>query len=269
MLAALLALSGPALASGPEVWAALYNGRLIDAADRDHGAAIAVYETLLEDLGPEDPLRGQLLLSLGRAQRDAGRHEEAWWSLLAAAGQGQPAVRADARRVLAAMQLRAQAVTALPLTVDFSDSVAPFVRGWARGELDDLRVREEGGGALAWQVDVAAADDDFLRLELAPPAGPVEQVAMRLHADRFDAQVRVMVEDTQGQRWTAPVLSVPTAGWVSVAYAAEDFAPADAPAALRRPDPAEIRAVELRDVTGFHSTSRGENVVLVDDLVLR
>ena len=103
MLAALLALSGPALASGPAVWAALYNGRLIDAADRDHGAAIAVYETLLEDLGPEDPLRGQLLLSLGRAQRDAGRHEEAWWSLLAAAGQGQPAVRADLQSPLPAL----------------------------------------------------------------------------------------------------------------------------------------------------------------------
>lgn len=272
ILGLLAALAAPALASGPEVWAALYNGRLMASADRDQAAAIAVYETLLADLPDGDPLRAELSYWLGMAQLDAGRVDSAVQSLRDAARAGGVDVRVQARRTLADLQLRQQAIASLPFSTTFSAGVGPVVRGWNRGLPDALTV-EPGdpadGKVLAWAVEVQAGDDDFVRVELQPETGPVARVRLRLRSTAFEAQVRVMVEDAQGERWTAPVQAVPAGTWVGIDRSLMDFAPADAPAALRRPEPAQVRAIEIRDVTGFHSTDRGENVLWVDDLDIR
>ncbi len=268
----LAALAAPAWGSGPEVWAALYNGRLMASADRDQVAAIAVYETLLADLSDGDPLRAELSLWLGLAQLDDGRADAAVESLRDAARLGQADVRLRARRTLADLQLRERAIVSLPFSTTFSDGVGPVVRGWTHGLPGALSVAPgdpADGLVLSWAVDVQAAEDDFVRLELQPTAGPVARVRLRLRSTAFEAQVRVMVEDSQGERWTAPVQAVPAGTWVGIDRSLLDFAPADAPAALRRPDAGQVRAVEIRDVTGYHSIDRGENVLWIDDLDVR
>lgn len=268
----LAALAAPAWGSGPEVWAALYNGRLMASADRDQAAAIAVYETLLADLSDGDPLRAELSLWLGLAQLDDGRQDAAVESLRDAVRLGGPDVRLQARRVLAELLLRERAIVSLPFTTTFADGVGPVVRGWTH-DLPDALALAPGdpadGTVLAWAVDVQAGEDDFVRLELRPDAGPVTRLRLRLRSTAFEAQVRVMVEDAQGERWTAPVQAVPAGTWVGIDRGLLDFAPADAPAALRRPEAGQVRAIEIRDVTGYHSIDRGENVLWIDDLDLR
>ena len=108
MLAALAWLvgSGPALASGPEIWSALYNARLIESADRDQRAASDVYEAVLEHLEAEDPLRGELLYALGRARLDAGDRAGARAALVQAASPNNPPqAREPAEALLARLEL--------------------------------------------------------------------------------------------------------------------------------------------------------------------
>lgn len=65
-------------AASPEVWAALHNGRMVAAAERDPAQAAAIYEVLLDHLSEEnDPLRDELLYWLGQARFEAGNVEGA------------------------------------------------------------------------------------------------------------------------------------------------------------------------------------------------
>ncbi len=161
---------------------------------------------------------------------------------------------------------------ALPYLTGFDDGLGAFVRGWPRGQREDLGTAHPAGadgGALAFHVEVRAGEDDFLRVELGPGAAGVERLRLRLRADRFPAQLRLLVEDRQGQRWTGPVFAVPVATWVDVDLSLADFAPAEAPAALRRPDPGQLRAIELRDLSAYLSAERGENTLFIDRFDLR
>ncbi len=267
-----LALLGGARADEPEVWSSLYAGRLLASADADHSAAMAAYEAVLDHLPADDPQRGALSYWLGRALLDAGEPQRAWGLLVEAAKSSDHQLRFGARKLLAGLQLAEARVLSLPLTARFSDSSSPLVRGWTRGALEDLRVVQDARGgtpALQWSVDVVAGQDDFLRAALGPEAQKLSRLRLRLGATRFASQVRVLLEDNEGVRWTAPVLAVPKEGWLPVELDLADFAPADAPAAGRRPRLGSIRALELRDVTAFLSEDRGPNALLVAELELR
>ena len=267
-----LALLGQSEADEPEVWSALYAGRLLASADADHGAAVAAYEAVLEHLPADDPQRGALSYWLGRALLDSGEPQRAWKMLVEAAQSDDPQLREGARKLLAGLQLAEVRVQSLPLSARFAEGRSPLVRGWTRGALEDLKVVREVRGAaaaLAWSVDVVAGQDDFLRAALGPGAQELSRVRLQLGSTRFPSQVRVVLEDDEGVRWTAPILAVPEEGWLPVALGLSAFAPADAPAAERRPRPGSIRALELRDVTAFLSEERGENVLLVSELELR
>ena len=271
MSLALLLWSAAALGAGPEVWSSLYNGRLIDSIDRDQSAAIAAYEAVLEHLPEDDPQRGAVLYWLGRAQPDAGARDAACPPR--GRHQGRDSViRSDARRVIAHVELAERRIPAIPFSTAFETELQPLVRGWTRGARADLAVTDgvdPSNAVLRWRVEVQEGSDDFLRAELAPGAGAVQRLRLRLRASDFVGQVRILLEDAQGERWTAPVLSVPTDAWMSVSLGLLDFAPADAPAALRRPGAREIRAIEIRDVSAYHGTERGPNGLMIDDVDIR
>ena len=272
MSLALLLWSAAALGAGPEVWSSLYNGRLIDSIDRDQSAAIAAYEAVLEHLPEDDPQRGAVLYWLGRAQLDAGARDAAWVHLEAATKAGDSVIRSDARRVMAHVELAERRIPTIPFSTAFETELQPLVRGWTRGARADLAVTDgvdPSNAVLRWRVEVQEGSDDFLRAELAPGAGAVQRLRLRLRASDFVGQVRILLEDAQGERWTAPVLSVPTDAWMPVSLGLLDFAPADAPAALRRPEAREIRAIEIRDVSAFHGTERGPNALMIDDVDIR
>lgn len=274
MTALLLALAclGGARAEEPEVWSALFTGRLLASADADHSAAAAAYQAVLEHLPADDAQRGVLSYWLGRSLLDAGEPQKAWTVLVEAASTDDSQVREGARKLLAGLQLAETRLRSLPLVTSFEDGRSPLVRGWTRGDLEDLRVVRDAPGArsaLAWKVDVVAGQDDFLRAALSEQAQALARLRLRIRSARFGSQVRVLLEDEQGVRWSSPVLAVPADAWLPVDLGLSDFAPADAPAAGRRPRLGSIRALELRDVTAFLSEERGENRLFVVDLELR
>ena len=88
-------------------------------------------------------------------------------------------------------------------------------------------------------------------------------------ADAFDARLRILLEDVEGRRWTAPVLVIPSDDWLALELGVASFVPAEAPASRSRPDGAAIRRIEIRDVTAFHAADRGENRLFFDDVDLR
>ena len=264
-LAAAAVLCGAAWADGPEEWAALYNGRLAGAVDRDPAQAISVYDAVLAYLDEDDPLRGELRYWRGRARLDLGQRDGAIEDLQAAAEDAR--LGPEARTFLGRLELTESTVKSLPFTQDFDDGERSFVRGWPNGRRDDLsvvRLSDRPGQVLAWRRNVREAESDSILLAFAVDSAP-EQLRITARADAFDARLRILLEDVEGRRWTAPVLVIPSDDWLSVELGVASFVPAEAPASRARPSGAAIRRIEIRDVTAFHTADRGENRLFFDD----
>jgi len=269
LLAAAAAWGLSARADSPEEWAALYNGRLVDAVDRDPAQAIPVYDAVLAYLDADDPLRGELLYWRGRARFDLGRRDAAVEDLMEAAEDAR--VGPEARSFLGQLELSERPVERLPFAEDFDDGSRSFVRGWPVGRRDDLsvvRLADRKGQVLAWRRMVREAEADRILLAVTAP-DPPEHVRLTVRSDAFDARLRVLVEDSEGRRWTAPVLRVPADDWLRVDLSLAGFVPAEAPASRARPDGAAIRRIEIRDVTAFHTADRGANRLFIDDVDIR
>ena len=92
---------------------------------------------------------------------------------------------------------------------------------------------------------------------------------MKVWADTLTTHVRVLIEDVNGRRWTAPVQVIKPGKWQDVTLPLNNFVRADAPAAAGKPDSRKLRWVIFRDVTAFHAAARGENTLFIDDLTVR
>lgn len=257
-------------AGEPEVWAALNDGRLVQSLDRDPGAAVAIYEAVLNHLPDDDPIRGDLLYWLGRASFEAGDLEEALTSLEAAARD--PSVHDVARTLSGRIQLQRLVVPALPYLEDFDLGRGNWVRGWPRGQDDDLTTANldtPGEAALAWTVDVREGEEDYVVLPLAPQRRPLQRVRLFMRSEVFGSHVRILLEDTSGRSWTAPLMELHTDHWTPVDIPLGAFVPAEAPASRQRPDGTAIRALLVKDVSAFHDVPRGNNVIYFDDVEIR
>lgn len=274
MLAGLAALAallpGAAEASGPEVWAALHDARLAASADRDPSAATAIYETVLEFLAEDDPIRGEMLYWLAREKALEGQENLALELLAESAGHAS--THDQARSLRAQLLAVRHQVTELPFVATFDDGdQGPWLRGWPRGSEEDLVVTEDlspGDPALRWSVTVAAGLDDFIALPLATGQVGPRRVRMAVNSARQDSWLRVVFLDEAGTRWTSRVIAVPADEWAIVDLPLADFIRADAPFAEERPVPTALTRLEVRDVTAFHSDVRGAHSIYFDDITL-
>ncbi len=266
-----LGLGSAARADGPEVWAALYSGRLSESADRDPAASIAIYETLIEHTSEDDPIRGELFYWLGRARYGAGEIELAREALRHAARD--PRSHVVARELQGRIEMEAGRVTSLPYREDFHGGRGSWVRGWPRGFDEDLGTEpspgDGGDPCLTWLTEVAEGESDTILLPVTSGGRGLQRLRLELRSERFEARLRVMLEDSRGELWSAPVLEVGTEAWLTVDLPLTAFAPASAPAERRHPEGGTIRSLQVRDVTAFHTTSRGENRLYLDDVELR
>ncbi len=264
------ALLGNAWAEGPEVWASHYDARLSQAMDRDPTAAISIYETLLAGMSEADPMRGQMLYWLGRARWSAGDAAGAMETLTTA---GTYASSSDlSQAMLGRLVALDTAVKRLPYAQNFQKGVAPLVRGWGRGKQADLRVTDSthsGGSVAAWKVLVHDGENDFLTFAIDTQDQSVQRIRMSMRARSFPLHLRFLVEDRAGERWTAPIQVVQTDAWTEVDLTINRLVPAMAPAAGERLLSTDLRWVVLRDVTAVHAEDRGENELLIDNLMLR
>ena len=145
------------------------------------------------------------------------------------------------------------------------------MRGWERGQEADLSVADgPNGSVLQWQTELVNRLDDFIIMGLDTDGTKVTQISFRAQTDAVETHLRILVEDVEGQRWTAPLEIVQIGIWSEVRLSLKTFMPADAPAADgRNLDLSAVHRVILRDVTAYHTQDRGKNTIFIDDFEVR
>ena len=269
-LTMLCGLLGVAQAATPEVWAGLHDGRLVASIDRDAGAAVAIYESLLRDLGDDDSLRAELLYWLGRARFNAGDVGGARAALEAASRDAQ--VHDRARTFLGWVEVRTGAISTLPYREDFDVGTGAWVRGWPGGDVDDLdAVLGDSGDdrMLVWKLEVREGEDDRIILPMTSLNRRPTGLRFLARAKVFPLHLRVQLEDAKGQVYSTAPIKVPAQEWAQVELSTEDFALSFAPQRRAQRLPKDLQGMIFRDVSAFHGEWRGENSLMLDDVELR
>ncbi len=257
-----LSLARPAIA-GPEVWAAMYDARLSESADRDAAAALAIDETLLDHLVDGDPTEGELQVDLARVRFDEGDLDGARVVLMQAASDPRVSVRA--RSWLVQLDAWSRRVRELPLRSRFSSGAGPWVLGWSADRAATLDGGEDG---LIWHTRVRDGRDDYL-LASVDAEQALARIRLSAHASEFPAHLRLIVEDRQGRRWISPVTAVYPGPDTAVDVRVVDLLPAGSTPVDARPDPASVTVLMIQDVTAFHAGDRGFNDIVLRELELR
>lgn len=275
MLPLLLALAGTAAAQGQApaedselmAWEALYDSRLRAALNVESTAVQADYDRILsllrDDSSPLAPeVHYWLALSLLRSGDVEGAADA-----LGRIGPREQLSERD-RALLTVVEIKRHQVTELPYRQDFDRATAPspWVRSWQRAESGDLDLVDmpDGNRVVAWPTLVQKGHDDTIFIPFRDGGPTVIRLAVR--AERLTAYLRCMMEDDEGQQWSARVLTVPTDTWTGIQLSLADFALVGDPRSGRRPDPRRVRSFLLVDVTGFRSEEVDLNRILVDDL---
>lgn len=266
-----LAVLGAARADDPvRAWETLYDARLVEAADGTPEVAALYYEEVVSDLAVDDPLYGTGWYWLGRARYGLGDTEAAVTALRTAMRDER--VRGRAGALLARIELKSRAITALPATFGFETGSGAFVRAWDQAGKGAMEARTiQGRPVLAWGTTVLAGEPDHIAAALEVDRA-VTRVAFQVRAHTFPAELRVTVSDGAGGRYSAPVIQVPTGEWLDVVMSAGSFRSTDGArggvgSALRPDD--RVRLLEIEDLTGLLSPDRGENVIFVDSFEIR
>ncbi len=257
--------SVPALAADDSArpWEALYDARLVDAADGTPDVAAKFYEELLDDLGPRDAMRGVTCYWLGRARLESGDLEGAVEALRAAVDD--PAMARAAETLLAQVELRQRALPALPAVWNFETGAAGFVRGSSGAGKGEVTIRRvEGNALLAWETIVRTGEDDAVMVAVAEGVA-VHELRFRARSTSFPAVLRVSAGDGAGLRYAADAVQVPVETWVDIVVPVAGMKP------VEPGSPPLKRAITLaiEDVTGIIGSDRGVNTLLLDDVDLR
>lgn len=264
-LATSLVVSAPALAADDSArpWEALYDARLVDAADGTPDVAAKFYEELLEDLGPNDPMRGPTCYWLGRARLESGDLDGAVESLKSAVDDS--AMARAAETLLTQVELRQHALPSLPAAWNFSAGAGGFVRGPTGSGKGELAVRRiDGDPVLAWETVVRTGEDDAIMMAVAEGVS-VRELRFRARSTSFPAVLRVSAGDGAGLRYAADAVQVPLENWVDIVVSVSDLKaiePGSPP--LRK-----VITVSIEDVTGLIGSDRGGNTLHIDDVELR
>lgn len=189
MLSGLLVLLAASHAATPEEWAGLYSGRLAAALDHEPSQAITIYEAILDNLSPTDPLRGELLYWLGRAHYAAGDLDAARAALLGAAAA--PPGPANPREMADMMQTWGSRVRALPAQMT-----------------PDARV----SAGSVWR----------LAFDVLPE--PVDEITLRMRAEGGPAIVRIDLMTLNGRRLPSlETIELPAGAWKELTLEMSDF----------------------------------------------
>lgn len=268
LVALLVALSGAlsvsaVLAVPPDevrVWEGLNDARLIEAADGTPAIAAQYYEELLQDLPPDAVQRPEVLYWLGRARLSLGDLDGAITALREAARD--PDQRPAAEALLAQIEALRRGGVGLPIRWDFSQGPMAFARSLSddAGRLDTRLV--DGDPALQWPMNVHDGEVGHISLSLAQDL-PIRAVSFRVRAARFPSNLQVVLLSAEGVRFSAPLVVVPVGRWLPIQWRVESFRAIDpSPGAILR----RARVVIFQELTGYLSSDRGENSLLIDDI---
>ena len=163
-----------------------------------------------------------------------------------------------------------KAIKTLPYSQDFRRSVDPWVRGWKRGKKSDLKLFDGSDGySVRWSTEILEGESDFIIFGISLDGASLKQVSMRLRSETLQGRYRILLEDDEGNTWTAPLQSVSTDRWADLSLPIGSFVRTDGSTRGSGVDGSRINWVILRDVTALHTAQRGTNALLIDDLMLR
>ncbi len=245
-------------------WEAQHDARLAEALDGTPEVAALYYRELLQNIEIEaDPSRERLdaetLYWFARSLYALGDVNGALEALRLAVAE--PTIRPLASALVAIIEADVRREGGLPVDFRFEDDTRSFdVAAGSTGNISHERLKE--GGVLRWRSQVRAGEVSRLELPLRPSV-PLHSLAFRVKAREFSADLQVTVQDGAGRRFAAPLVRVPTDDWLRVELAAASFRPLVGGGVMGR-----ISSVQLENLTGYLSSERGAQELLVDDFRL-
>lgn len=253
-------------------WQGLHEGLLMESADGDLDEAIAWYEGWIAGLPPEDPTQAELHYWLGRAYYAKGEYESARKALLSA--MGDPTIRLQAQVLMGQIDAQELQVRKLPIAYDFTTGTGHFLHSWLYPDKGSIRSElppESDNPALAWRTKVLEREDDAIEIWFDPDLEGPEHIEFRVHAKNFRGLLVLAADDDKGRRYIYPEpIVAPIDEWVLITADLSSFVLQDTGGlAEGHMSPGSVVSISLWDRTSFGATSRGENVIYLDDLELR
>jgi hypothetical protein len=267
---ALLGAADPALDARSAVADALY----LESGMGDQRGAIVLYQRVLDaPQGVPRETLAEACFRLGLAHErldEPGLAEQAYEKLLVE--HSGTSWSDDAQLRLRSLDEDRKQVQTLPVRFDFEDGLGGLYHARNRVPKGRIVHEQDGGqGVVAWRTYVIGGEDDIAAVGFHPSLTVQGEVGLRARARVFATHLAFFLVDQSGRRFgtTSRVLR-PEDGWVTLELAPSDFVNraggTDGDVYSAR---AGIPFLMIQDVTGFSSTDRGENVILIDDLSVR
>jgi hypothetical protein len=245
-------------------WGTLYDARLVEVVDGTPEVAVELYAELVQDRPPTDVLYAEIMFWLGRAQLELDRSDAAVATLGAAVTD--PVLRDGALALLEEAALRDHRIDAIPVAWNFEHGGFPGVRGAGSGGRGELAVKRVGERVvLSWGTTVRPGEPDRISLRFGDRV-PVREFRLSLRPVEFPAVIRVVAIDGDGLRWVTEPWALGNEDWSERVVGPGQLS---IPGVLspRRID--RITALQIEDLTGERTSARGENTILIDDVVVR
>jgi len=273
VLSALLLLGADSLDARARMADAIY----LESGMGDLQGAMRAYQQLsLGDSIPAD-LAAEATLRLGLAREALGEATAAEDSYRDLLGRFPSTLWAtEARSRLQSLEEERKVVRELPVGFRFDADVAGLFHAPSRstkGRLTHELVDREAGseGVVAWETYVIGGEDDLIVVGFDPTLRIEGEVELSVLARSFPVHLTFFLIDEAGTRYGTTTRVVrPEQGWKHLVVAASDFGDRSAGSSGTAYAPrAGITYLMIQDATGYSSTDRGENVILLDNLHVR
>jgi tetratricopeptide (TPR) repeat protein len=275
---AALADDDPAAQQKIEARAQMAEALYLESGMGDYEGALAVYRSLLdrgEELDDRTAAEACMRLGLAHERLDQAREAEAAYEEILRK-YPNTGWSSDAHQRLRSLDEDRKRVQRLPVTWDFESDLGGLFHARNRTQKGRLtwEMSTEGPhapGLAVWQTYVTGGEDDLTVVGFDPLLTVQGQVSMQIRTRNFPAHLVFFLVDAEGGRYSSATTVVrPEQGWRTVALGPGDFVDRS-----RGPQERNFQAqrgityLMIQDVTGYSSTDRGENVLVLDDLAIR
>ena len=276
--AAAWAEANPSAAAKLEARAQMADALYLESAVGDFEGALAVYQALVDRSAElDDRTAAEACMRLGLAHErleQVPQAEASYEEILRK--YPNTGWSSDAQQRLRSLDEDRKQVQKLPVAWSFETDLGGLFHARNRTQKGRLTWEPSSDGPHApglavWQTYVTGGEDDLTVVGFDDSLTLQGQVSMQLRTRNFPAHLVFFLVDAAGGRYSSATTVVrPEQGWRTVALGPADFVD-------RSRGPQErifqaqggITYLMIQDVTGYSSTDRGENVVLLDDLAIR
>jgi len=252
-------------------WDLHHQAQLVEAGDGDLQEAAKAYQTLVRELPGDDPFRGQVLFSLGRARYLMGDIKRAREALKE--GIRTNTCHDPCNELVSQLELEENAVKEIPVQWGFDSPDHGFFHPWAFAKnKGSIRLHKADGTdnpALVWETIVETREGDMLVVGFDRPKPTPSSIRLKMQSAGVAAQVDFVIIDEAGNgyrpkggRVPVPALQIEDIELSLTSLEAID--PTSPPF-----DPSRISRFEIHDVSAAAGARPGPNALFIDDFEVR